>query len=286
MSKKYISLISSLFGLFIFLFLAFGSSEDENSGEENHVANSDYTTSSDKQEYNSNSEKELSIKKEIVSVEKQKQLVKSFIKKIESIEKPATQSNKNFLETLDYYQQGFATSSDVIQSAKSTKKQCDNAMFSLSDLEVPSNLPNEIESLLDDARNELKISWSIKGTTYNNIIRYFKDYDPKNIEYFNNDVSEAQDYTVSASAKILKVQNKLGIQHYSINPSSSNNKQSKGITSEQENNKSYGKQIDSEIEPVIEDTESQNSQNKKTKKELRKEKRKKRKEDKKKNGNN
>jgi|GEM_PF-4766463 len=288
MSKKTISLISSLLGLFIFLILAFGSSEDENSGEENQIVNSVYTTtSSDKQEYNANNEKELSIKKEIVSVEKQKQLVKSFIKQIEFIEKPATQSNKNFLEILDYYQQGFATSSDVIQSAKSTKKQCENAMFSMSDLKVPDNLPNEIESLLKGAKKDLIISWSIKGTTLNNITGYFKDGNPKRIDYFNNDVSEARDYVISAFVKISKVYEKLGmLKEYNTQKTSEVDQRSKKKSNDygNENNNSLNKsQIKSGTENIKSKTESINDMENKTDRQKRKEERKRKKEDRKKN---
>lgn len=281
MSKKTTSLVSSLFGLLIFLFLAFGSSEDKNNNTKNQIKNNSYSIETNNNDNNSNKKKESSKKKDIVSIAEQKRLVKSFTQKITNIEKPATKSNADFLEILKYYQEGGTSSNEVIKYAKYAKRQCDNAMFSLSDLEVPNNLPNEIESLLDDARNDLKISWSIKGTTYNNIIKYFKDYNPKRIDYFNNDVSEAHDYTVSASIKILKVQSKLGIQNYSVNPKPTNNNQSQVRKSGQEVNKNYSKPKDSENEQGGEKIESQNDTDKKTKRQIRKEEREKRKADKK-----
>ncbi len=209
MSKRNISLISTLFGLCIFLILAYGSSEDVNNSAESKNINNNYSI--DTVKHISNKKKKLTIKKEIASIEGQRHLVKSFTKKIKIIEEPGTQSLESFLKILNYYQQGHVSPSDVIQSTKNTKRQCNNVLFALSDLKVPSNLPNEIEKLLNGAKNDLIMSWSLKGSTLNNIIDYFKDGNPKRIHYFNIDVEDAQNYTISAYLKISKAYDKLGI---------------------------------------------------------------------------
>ena len=216
MNKRNISLISTILGLCIFLIMAYGSSEDENNNgnsgyKNNSSTSSNYISATSKSEHNLNKAKVLPVKKKIADIETQKREVKSFAMKIDTIEHPGTQSLNYLIKMFDYYQQGLVSPSDVIQSARNIKKQCDNIMFTIGDLKVPNNLPIEIDTLLEKDKKYLTISWGIKGSTLNNIIDYFKDGNPKRLEYFKSDMQDAHNYEMLAVLKILKAYSILGI---------------------------------------------------------------------------
>ncbi len=276
MNKRNISLISTIIGLCIFLIMAYGSSEDENNNsntgyKNNYSTSSNYSSATSKSEHNLNKAKVLSVKKKIANIETQKREVKSFVMKIDTIEHPGTQSLNYLFKMFDYYQQGLVSPSDVIQSAKNIKRQCDNIMFSIGDLKVPNNLPIEIDTLLEKDKKYLTISWGIKGSTLNNIIDYFKDGNPNRIEYFKSDMQDANRYEMLALAKIMKAYLILGIPK----EWGKNNKNEKdSIQKESNKNNSPSEQQVSPKPKIVTDTITVNNNDNKTKRQKRREERK------------
>jgi len=269
--------IRSFIGLIVFLILAYGSSENKNNGTVKLGTNNNETTIPSIKSHSSNKVNKLNIKKKIASIEEQKQIVKSFVQKIDYIEKPATQSFKRFLVVFNNYQQNLITFSNVIQSATNAKSQCDEALFALYDLKVSNKLPDKIVRLLNEDKKNLKIAWSIKGTALNNIFEYFRYRNPSRIEYFINDLKDANSYELLGVAKIMNVYTILGIpKEWSYKNTSKNEEDS----TQKEENKKYNSSNVSKVNPVTKTVEKKvdvlNDLNKKTKRQKRKEARKKR----------
>lgn len=202
--------LSSIICLFLFIFLAVGSFDEGNNPITESYNSYPEESGNDEGIKESSNEEKIEAGRIIAPLEEQRRIVKSFRAEVSSIEKPATIAiDKCRILTQQYVQEKLTSFSAILQ-AKYAKKKCKNAMIAFADLPVPNNLPDEVELLLKDAKQNMKLAYSTRATTYDNLIDYLQG-DTSSINYFNLDMQEAQEHIVLAVSKLTTAYNRLGI---------------------------------------------------------------------------
>lgn len=187
-----------------FLFLAFGSDETETS---NSTSNTEKDIPSNDIQPSNSSPEEISVKEKytVLPFEEQQVIAKNLVSRISEIEKPASTAVNNCKVAMQAFLNRQMSANEVINYANIAKDKCDNTMFKYSDLKVPSGFNEDTTKLFKSGINHLKIAYSIKATTYRNLINYFQTFNNDDINYYNEDMRDAESHIMLAVADIGKI---------------------------------------------------------------------------------
>lgn len=187
-----------------FLFLAYGS-------DENITSNSTSTTQTDSS-LNDNQSSNTSLRENVVEkintilpFEEQQSIAKNLVARISEIENPASVAVNNCKVAMQAFLNKQMSANQVINYANIAKDKCDNAMFKYAELKVPIGFKEDTALIFKNGINHLKIAYSIKGTTYRNLINYFQTFNNDDINYYNEDMKDAESHIMLAAADIGKI---------------------------------------------------------------------------------
>lgn len=140
----------------------------------------------------------------------QQKLVKDFEASIYAKEKTIKSTMDSYQETMS--QLGKTKSVfDAYDAAKRAEAASATLRQEFGTVQVPKDLPEEVQDLLRGAVSDISTAYYCKENAFEAAMKFLDDQKPSNTGKYKEEISLADNFTLSATAKIFQAKEKMGI---------------------------------------------------------------------------
>lgn len=144
-------------------------------------------------------------------LQRQRAAVIQFEKDVYSLEVPAQRAIKKYQAAMTRFSKGQASIYDAYDAASDAKSACESVRSAYWDLEAPTDLPDDVSTLLGEVTSSLSTGYSVKAEAFGAAMEFLDDQKPSSMQEFKDKVAQADSFTIDAVAKLLEAKEKLGI---------------------------------------------------------------------------
>ncbi|BFT70681.1 hypothetical protein [Paenibacillus sp. P36] len=106
---------------------------------------------------------------------------------------------------------GKASIFDAYEATTNAKKAAESLQVKFNSLEVPKNLPKEVNTLLVESKQDLSTAYYGKKKAFDAVLKFLDDQKPSNMQVFKDETKMADQFVLSGVAKILDAKTKLDL---------------------------------------------------------------------------
>lgn len=198
------------FWLIIVLVLGAIGNMGDNKKEANPAANSP-TESVVKQEDVAKEENSEPAVKEAASpqpeedkTEKYAAYIEEFEKTVLDIDTKAQPVFQDYVEKMNGAADGSVSLIDAYQAAKAAKSKASELHMKFSEVDVPSDLPKEVKSLLNDSKSDFSTAYFVREKAYKSAMAYLDEQKVSHIDSFKENLQSSDQFILSAVTKMTQ----------------------------------------------------------------------------------
>jgi len=133
-------------------------------------------------------------------------LIEDVYNKIDKIDKNVSVAVKQFKKISRLLANGQAAIYDAYKAAEIAKKTCSDANYSMHDL--MSSFPDGVSDSLRFAIGDIATCYYTRMIAYESAMNYYNELKPEYLSEFEENISSADDYLVSGTAKLMILKEK------------------------------------------------------------------------------
>ncbi|MBL4655718.1 MAG: hypothetical protein JKY33_07840 [Bacteroidia bacterium] len=228
--------ITSFIILIIYIFLAFGSVEDDNTTN---------NPNSNSQQITLNKEEQESLKKYIISLEQT----------LYSIEKPISSADKQFKYVSNLYLSGQATLYDIYKAAKVGREKCEYAQYDYMDIPGCPKAPQHLYDKINTLKSNFSTGLYTKKDAYDYALEFYNNGSLEDLDSYFSRMEYSTAFMTEAAILLAEIKNELGL----FDKKEKSKKSTNSTTTTSSKSQDYNQQL---IEPSQNKTINQDSINK------------------------
>ncbi|WP_110933795.1 hypothetical protein [Paenibacillus bouchesdurhonensis] len=130
--------------------------------------------------------------------------VDDFMQEISEAENKANPVFENYVEKMNAAADGSASLLDAYEAAKKAKEQASQLHADFFKIKVPSDLPKDAKSLLEEAKTELSTAYFVREKAYKSAMAYLDEQKVSHLDAFKENMESSDKFMLSGATKMAQ----------------------------------------------------------------------------------
>lgn len=142
----------------------------------------------------------------------QQQLVVEFEKQIYAAGEIADPAVESFEKAMIDYEKGNADVSKAYDATSKAKDAADVVYTTMMGVEIPGNLPDDVQDILDEAKEAIRASYFVKKEGLEATLEFLDNKKSDGLQEAKENFKQSETFMRNGSAKFLEAKQKVGIE--------------------------------------------------------------------------
>lgn len=135
----------------------------------------------------------------------------AFENSVLTVEKEAREAFFAQEQLIAKWKSGQLSNAEAYEKTIATREKCEQVKKEVRFIRVPENLPPQVKSLLESARQDIALSYGKKVEALDSLLKFIDDNKPSDQHKFYEDFSASRGYATTAALNIIEAKRQSGI---------------------------------------------------------------------------